>query len=281
MGLNPHSYSTSNLPLDNVPTLTILYLNPNGNMNRLFPILAAFCLFALGRTSVVASATSSEPPPPADLSGYYEIQSGAYTQCCGLAGESHDPLPNENQRFVRLQVDSQARSASLTFLGPDLRTVFSQFSCALGGPINFSFDHGFVFTNVLEFRVDPGPNGLYWSYTVSNSASGLRIDGTVGTPQGNCADAPTQFAHTNVVAVSVPKPTIKITEFSKEGAYLLVQGISNWTNIIEASADLSSWTPISTNVMPNTDCPICPFIQFRDAASTNLPRRYYRTFQFP
>ena len=83
------------------------------------------------------------------------------------------------------------------------------------------------------------------------------------------------------MAVSVPHPTIKITEFSKEGALLFVQGISNWTNIIEASADLSSWTSISTNVMPSSVCPICPFIQFRDPASTNLPHRYYRTLQFP
>jgi hypothetical protein len=265
-----------------MPVCSLSYgKNLKGNIYRRFSILVTVCLRAVGLLSVVSVIASAEPPPRADFSGIYEIQSGIYTQCCGLSGESRDPLPDQNQRFVRLQVDSQARSASLTFFGPDLRTVFGEFSCALGGPIDFSFDHGFVFENSLEFRVDPGPNGLYWGYTVSNTASGLRIDGSVGTAQGNCADAPTHFTHTNVVAVPVPNPTIKVTEYSKEGALLFVQGISNWTNVIETSADLSSWTPISTNVMPNSVCPICPFIQFRDATSTNLPHRYYRTLQFP
>ena len=217
----------------------------------------------------------------ADLSGFYEILSGDYGECCGIAGEAHSPLPNVSQHFVRLKIDSQANTASMIFLGQDLRTVFSTFSCALGGNINFSFDHGLVFTNVLFFQVDPGPGGLNWHYTVTNSSTGLRIDGTLSTAQGNCADASTQFSHTNVLAVLVPNPIIQITEFSKERASLIVQGTAGWTNVIEASSDLSVWTPISTNLMPNTVCPVCPFIQVRDPASTNLAHRFYRSFQFP
>jgi len=217
----------------------------------------------------------------ADLSGYYEILSGDYSECCGIAGEVRTLLPNATQRFVRLQVDPNGTTASMTFLGQDLRTVFSTFSCALGGNINFSFDHGFVFTNTLMFQVDPGPNGLYWNYTVTNTTPGLRIDGLVGTAQGNCADASTQFNHTGVLAVPVPAPTIQITEFSEQGATLIVQGTSGWTDVTEASSDLSIWTPISTNTMPNTACPLCPFIQIRDTASTNLTHRFYRSFQFP
>ena len=45
-------------------------------------------------------------------------------------------------------------------------------------------------------------------------------------------------------------------------------------NVIEASTDLFSWTAISTNVFPATTCPVCPFIDFQDPASTNLARRF-------
>ena len=51
--------------------------------------------------------------------------------------------------------------------------------------------------------------------------------------------------------------------------------------MIEASTNLVSWMPISTNVMPATLCPICPYILFRDSDSTNLAKRFYRSFEFP
>jgi hypothetical protein len=51
--------------------------------------------------------------------------------------------------------------------------------------------------------------------------------------------------------------------------------------LVEASTNLVSWTPISTNLMPATQCPICPYILFRDPASTNLAKRFYRSFEIP
>ena len=36
-----------------------------------------------------------------------------------------------------------------------------------------------------------------------------------------------------------------------------------------------------TSVMPATVCPICPYILFQDTASTNLSRRFYRSFEIP
>ena len=70
-------------------------------------------------------------------------------------------------------------------------------------------------------------------------------------------------------------------EFSKDGPLLFIQGNTGWTNVIEASTDSVTWTPISTNLMPNTLCPICPYILVRDAVSTNLVRRFYRCFEIP
>jgi len=51
--------------------------------------------------------------------------------------------------------------------------------------------------------------------------------------------------------------------------------------VIDASMDLVSWTPISTNVMPNTVCPVFAYVFYRDASSTNLARRFYRYLEIP
>ena len=215
--------------------------------------------------------------------GLYQIISCNYEECCGFGGGFHSALPNENQSFVRLMVELQASIATMSFLGKDGQTVFSVVPCPPGDPINFSLDYGFIFSNSIVFHVDPGPPpyGLYWNYSLTNSADSLRIDGTIGTALQDCVDVPTQFSHSNVVAVLVPGPTLRITEFSKDGALLFIQGNSGWTDVIEASTDSVAWTPISTNLMPNTLCPVCPYILFRDAASTNLARRFYRCFEIP
>jgi hypothetical protein len=216
------------------------------------------------------------------LGGVYEIASGAYTECCGFAGGATFSLPNDSQRFVGLSVDPQTDLATMTFLGKDLRTVFSIVPCPTGDRIPFSFGYGLIFSNSIIFHVDPGPPpyAIYWNYSVSNSTNGLRIDGTLGMAQ-KCVDVPTQFSHSNVVAVLVPRPRLSITEFSKEGALLFIQGNAGWTDVVEASTNLFSWAPISSNLMPPTVCPICPFILVRDTASTNLVTRFYRCFEMP
>jgi len=216
-------------------------------------------------------------------SGLYRITSGSYLECCGIGGDFRQSLPSKTQAFVRLTADPRSRLATMTFLGEDSRTVFSVVPCPPGDPINFSFDFGFIGPDSVLFHVDPGPPpyGIYWNYTASNSADSLRIDGILGTALQNCADLPTRFSHSNVVAVLIPVPRMRITEYSKEGALLFLQGMAGWTNVIEASTDLVRWTPISTNVMPYTLCPECPYVLFRDAASTNLARRFYRCFEVP
>ena len=165
----------------------------------------------------------------------------------------------------------------------DSQTLFSVVPCPRGDPINFRLDYGFFHSDSLVFHVDPGPPpyGIYWNYTVSNSTDRLRIDGVLGTALQNCIDVPTRFSHSNVVAVLVPAPRISITEFSKEGVLLFIQGNAGWTNVVAASTDLATWRPIGTNVMPGGGCPGCPSILFRDAASTNAARRFYRCYEFP
>jgi len=221
-------------------------------------------------------------------SGVYEIVAGTYTECCGFGGDfgSWDfgsSLPDESQRFVRLTVDARTDLPTMTFLGQDLQTVFSVVPCPGGSSIPFRFNDGLVFSNSLIFHVDPGPPpyGVAWNYAVSNSVNGLQINGTLGTTQPNCVDVPTRFSHSNVVAVLVPPPRMRITEFSEDGALLFIQGRANWITVVQASTDLASWTGISTNLMPATLCPVCPYILVRDAAATNMTRRFYRCFQTP
>jgi hypothetical protein len=218
------------------------------------------------------------------VSGLYQIISGDYSECCGIGGDVRSSLPNESQGFVRLTVDSQRDVATMTFLGNYVQTVFSiAIPCPPGDAINFSFDHGLVFSNRIVFHVDPGgpPYQLYWNYTVSNSADSLRIEGTLGTLQRFCVDVPDRFSHSNVVAVLVPPPRLSITGVSSNGATLFLQGHAGLTNVIEASTDLVTWAGVSTNVMDYSLCPICPFAIFEDSASTNLARRFYRAFELP
>jgi hypothetical protein len=234
--------------------------------------LRSFLVLAL---SVRPVAAQTQPAP-----GLYQIVSGTYTTCCGIAGASKVSLPNQDQAFFRLSIDPQNNVPQMTFLD-QVQTIFTVSVCAPNDPIEFSFGYGLVLSDSIVFHVDPGPppEHLYWNYTVSNSAGGLRIDGMVGIDSGACSDVPNQFSHSNVVAFLVPQPRITITEFSSDGPLLMIQGQTGRTNVLEASTDFMSWTPLRTNVMPNTDCPICPFITFRDNAATNLTRRFYRSFE--
>jgi hypothetical protein len=238
-------------------------------------------LLAISAAFIVSIRLTSAQSVP--TSGLYEIVSGTYTECCGFGGEMLASVPNEGQSFVRLTVDTQADLATMTFLGRDLQTVFSVVPCPTGNPIQFLFNYGFTYSNSIVFLVDPGPPpyGIYWHYSVSYSTNSLQITGTLGMADQGCVDVPTVFGHSNVVAQLVAGPRMSVTEFSKEGALLFIQGRAGWTNVVEASTDLVSWTPVSTNLMPATTCPICPYILVRDPASTNLARRFYRSLEFP
>jgi len=74
-----------------------------------------------------------------------------------------------------------------------------------------------------------------------------------------------------------PAPRIKVLYISTNRSVTIrVSGSAGRTNIIEASADLRTWTPIATNVMNASLCPICPFADVVDTASINQARRFYR-----
>ncbi|MDB6031439.1 MAG: hypothetical protein JWM16_1777 [Verrucomicrobiales bacterium] len=63
------------------------------------------------------------------------------------------------------------------------------------------------------------------------------------------------------------------------GVTLVLQGPRLMTNIVQVSSNLIDWIPLSTNIMPATDCSTCPSFQFVDRAATNAARRFYRAVQ--
>jgi hypothetical protein len=83
-----------------------------------------------------------------------------------------------------------------------------------------------------------------------------------------------------VAAVPIPVFSLPRAFGSDPIEFTVFNGRPGQTNVIEASTDLVRWTAISTNVFTPTDS-ICPFTDFEDPASNNLPRRYYRAFSLP
>ena len=102
---------------------------------------------------------------------------------------------------------------TMTLLGDDMETVFSVVPCPAGPPVPFRFDHGFSSGARTTFLVDPGPPPyqIYWNYTAENSTDSLHVEGTLGMVANQCADAPTRFSHSNVVAVLMPTATIRVS----------------------------------------------------------------------
>jgi len=170
-----------------------------------FSILLAF----IGRSSRGQSVPAS---------GLYRITSGSYSECCGIAGDLGYALPAQPQTFVNLQIDSQTDLATMTFLGQDAQTVFSVTPCPPINPINFRFDYGFVSSNQIFFHVDPGPppDQKFWSYTVNFATNKLRIDGIVGVSEGECADVPNRFSHSDVTAVWVSSSPLIIDQVERD-----------------------------------------------------------------
>ena len=220
----------------------------------------------------LASSRAQEWP----VSGLYQIISGDYGYCFEVCLGLGESLPDANQAYVELMVDAQSNTVQIAILGADRHTAFGNFG---SNGCTFFLTNGVVLPDHVEFAGEQSP--LFfgsWTYTVSNSAGGLRID-------GGFSGHPLYFSHANVVAVlvaAVPIPMFSLPRASGSGAieFTVFNGRSGQTNVIEASTDLVRWTAISTNVFPSTDS-ICPFIDFQEPASTNLARRYYRSFSFP
>ncbi|HXJ61425.1 MAG TPA: hypothetical protein VNU68_32690 [Verrucomicrobiae bacterium] len=149
----------------------------------------------------------SQVVPP---SQWFQITSGRYLECCGFGGTRVVSLPSDRQSFIKLEFGAAREAVAMTVLGADRQSVYNVVPCPAGDPIPFRFEDGLVFSDHVVFQVDPGPPPyqVSWNYTLSNSPTRLRLDGQLGLVQPSCADVPTRFSHSNVVAVLMISPPV-------------------------------------------------------------------------
>jgi hypothetical protein len=126
---------------------------------------------------------------------------------------------------------------------------------------------------------------LTWSYVVYSRKTSVKFKITAHSESGLRRQLiwyvlPLLFLALNALPQNQAQPPPKITALLSpiNGVITLrLQGPAGQTNIIEASADMVTWVPINTNVMPATKCSFCPFVDFDDASITNSARRFYRS----
>ena len=228
-------------------------------------------------TVVIGSAFAQSEP----VSRVYQVVSGRYTACCGIAGPFTYALPNENQGFVELTVDAPRNLAQMRFLGKDGQTVLHIIHSGSESEFTYSFSNGMVFMDRIQFgMLLPLPGQASYSYTVSNSADALRINGVVNIPCDGCADIPTQFRHTNVVAVLVPESTPVIDRIERGGGSLRFHFAGEPPNdyTVEYTDSLAGprWLPLSTYRAKLTAIDIVVTNSF-----TNAPTRFFRLRREP
>ncbi len=212
------------------------------------------------------------------ISGLYVITSGHYSECCGFAGAFDYDLPDANQTFIDLRINTDNDTARMRFLGEDRRTVFHTIHSMPNNSFTFDLTNGQVFPDHIQFG-DPlqlvDPIRPAYSYVVSNSFDMLFIDGAVKVPCDGCSDIPTRFMHSNVVAVLMPT----ISSITDRGAEIEIC----WTSLAGASYQVQyrtlltpdEWRPLGSPVTGNGTT-ICA----RDA----LPRvgqRFFRVTRLP
>jgi uncharacterized repeat protein (TIGR03803 family) len=104
----------------------------------------------------------------------------------------------------------------------------------------------------------------------SGPAAGLVLSG--GTLYGTTANGG-DLNNGTVFRIDLP-PTVLIAEgsggFKSNGFGFNLSGMRGQTVVIEASTNLSSWTPLLTNSLPTG------YFYFNDLDSTNFAQRFYR-----
>jgi len=241
-----------------------------------FKLAHSLALLMLASPLPVKSSFAQTLP----IGGLYQIISGHYAEYFEVFGGGPPklPLPTQTQSYVELAIDDQSQIARMTILGSDMQSVFSS------GDFGLSLTNGAIFPDYIQFDNRSGNPEMTFSdqYTISNSMGKLRIDGaTVGS---GSAAVPFLWEYSNVVATLVApssQPLLSPPRVTTDGVvqFRVFNGRAGETNVLEASTDLMTWIPVSTNVFPATVCATCPFIVLTE--SPNLTRRFYRSVRLP
>ena len=168
--------------------------------------------------------------------------------------------------FANLEGTAPSFEGSLAALS-DAQTWF--------GVVNLQSSY---FTNHLAFT----------SMTITGAvaASDLYIGGFRYNPHGNSylgfsytipqTNDPGRFVS---IVPEAPSPLVRLGGISANSTELWIEGRAGWTVVVEASANLVEWTPVSTNTMPFTLCPSCPFVIVNDPG--RYSHRFYRAYERP
>jgi hypothetical protein len=213
-------------------------------------------------------------------SGVYRIVSGTYVEVGGFIGTVPYALPQPNQAWVELLVDTQRDLADLTFLAEDRHSVLRTFGYPNGSGVAFGF-RGAIDPGQMAFRnllvPTPETNAILVDYQVSYTNDELRINGMLET-QVYGSDIPSQFLHTNVIAVLMPRVTARLT--GAGAIELRWDSISNRTYQVQRTSDLGSgtnaWVDLSAP-LPGEGGPL----SFTNSMSAGEARQFYRVLSRP
>jgi hypothetical protein len=111
------------------------------------------------------------------------------------------------------------------------------------------------------------------SYTISNSANALRIDGVVIAPCIGCADFPTAFTHTNVVAVLMSTAAVRVSEVE-----VYWNAVTNRTYQVQYRSELTTnaWADLGSPLAGNGSTN-----WITDKLLLGQPQKFYRVLTLP
>lgn len=120
--------------------------------------------------------------------------------------------------------------------------------------------------------------GLPYTNLVSKLAAGTYAFTAVATDDQG-ARATSAVVNVNVI---MPPTLSNSVQSLPDGLFhfRIFGGNSGEMCIVDACEVLPLWTPVFTNVFPNTACAFCPFLDYTEVL-TNLNRRFYRARIFP
>ena len=206
------------------------------------------------------------PAQAQPVTNVYEILSGQYVACCGFGGELGYSLPDDSQSHIWLTTDVARQSAELVILGYlDAEPVFQ------------IIRNGRLHPGYIEFGspISPGPGLAREHYIVSNSNSGLRLDGLRVTPMIG-ADIPNRFSHSNVVARLLPATPIT-TSIRVSEVEICWERISNRTYQVQFRNSVTNqWSILQELVFGNGGIKC-----ITDRVGADQPRRFYRVLPSP
>lgn len=233
-------------------------------------------VFWLATIPAVVLAIQSACAQGVPTSGMYQIVSGRYIICCGIGGPLSMTLPKPNNAFIELAVDRQSNLAQMKLLAEDMQTILNTSTNLPGDEFVYSFTNGVIFPDHIRFGtpfVPPMPDQASFGFVVSNSVDTISLNGTVILPCVGCADVPTQFQHTNVVAVLMPVAAIRVSEVE-----VCWDSVSNRNYQVQYRSTLTAnvWTDLGPPVAGNgsSNC-------LTDKVPLGRPERYYRVLTRP